>query len=190
MDPWTAYAVAQGVGAFVSWWKQRQADKAAGRQVDQSREALALEERMFNAEQDYQKQTDEENKRRYENDQQRQDRTYADLEPYRAIGRSALSKLGFGVGIDLPANLTSTSLPPQKALLDTNGRVGTPGNGGGSLSTLGQPQTPPATPPATPPGQQNFSQGAMVNIRTPTGQIVLVPFSKVNEALANGGVRA
>jgi hypothetical protein len=36
-----------GANAASQWYQQRKADQAAGRQVDQSREALALEKEMF-----------------------------------------------------------------------------------------------------------------------------------------------
>lgn len=187
MDPFTQYLIGAGLGWLGQWWAGRQADKAAGRQIDQSQQALALEKYYFEQEQQYQQQRDQEDRRRYDDTRRDSERAYADNAPYRALGRGALSKLGLGTGISLPANFTDTRFGPQEALLDVNGNVGTPGMGGrASLSSLGQP--PPDAPPTPPPGFQTQTSG-LTRIKTPTGQIVMVPFSQVNDALAHGGTR-
>ncbi len=178
-----------GVGGMAAdvagrWYAQRQADKAAGRQVDQSAAALALEKEMFEKEQARQAQLDAEDKRRYDQDfeekQRIGERNYADLSPYRNIGSGALSRLAFGVGIPDPTqgNARGTagpapSMPPSNAAPSPTPMQ--PMTGGSLTALAGTPQA------------ANVSQGSMTTMRTPTGQTVLVPAAKVQEAIANGG---
>ena len=179
-----------GANAVSQWYQQRQADKAAGRQVDQSREALALEKEMFDKEQARQAELDIEDKRRYEQDrtdtlgrdeEKRRvgERDYADLSPYRSIGMGALDRLAFGVGIPgrpSESRPTTPTVSANQAMIDAKGMaISAAPMGGGTLSGLGTPAA------------ANVSQGGMTTMRTPTGQIVMVPAAKVQEAVANGG---
>lgn len=178
----------RGVDVASEWYRQRQADRAAGREIDMSKEALALEKEMFEKEQAYQREQDAENRRRYDQEYARDDSRYQqgreDFAPYRSIGLGALDRLAFGVGIPgkpseagRPAprdpNVAPAPTPIQPWDPSTMGPI--PSLSGGTLATLGSPQA------------ANVSGGGMTTMRTPTGQTVLVPAAKVQEAIANGG---
>lgn len=193
MDPFTlSLLISAGVGGISAWYQRRQADKAAGREIDMSKEALALEQYMFEQSRQDQREVRDEDKRRWEIQQGDRDRTYDDNAGYRNIGLGALDRLAFGVGIPgKPSDAVAsarrsrpsavppwTSGEPMQPWSDGPAPVFTGGGGtvtGGSLATLGTPQA------------ANVSQGGMTTMQTPTGQTVLVPASKVQEALANGG---
>jgi hypothetical protein len=188
MDPvTTTFLIKAGFDTLSAWWRSRQEDKAAGREVDMSKEALALEKEMFERSLEYQRQQDDEDRRRNDRDfyerQRTGERDYADMSPYRNIGTGALSRLAFGVGIPDPgrSQRDTTVAPPPSPMQswntgepmqpwDTNTMGPVP-----SLANLGQPQT------------ANVSMGGMTTMRTPTGQTVMVPAAKVKEAIANGG---
>lgn len=169
-----------GSSALSEWYRTRQMDKAAGREIDMSREALALEKEMFDAEMAERQADRTEEQRRY-------DQAYDDAAPYRSIGLGALDRLAFGVGIPgkpseaVAASRNSRAPSPTQMQPWTDGPAPTFTGGGsltsGSLATLGQPAA------------ANVSKGAMVSIRSPQGRVVMVPFGQVEEALANGGQR-
>lgn len=175
-----------GGTALSEWYRNRQADKAAGREVDMSREALALEKEMFEKELEYERQKDEEDKRRYEQDRadtlgrdtedrRRYEQGYADMGPYRSIGLGALDRLAFGVGIPGKPSEQRSVTPPTATAPTAPTATPMQNMGIGTLQNLGTPQA------------ANVSGGGMTTMRTPTGQTVLVPAAKVQEAIANGG---
>lgn len=183
-----------GANAASQWYQQRQADRAAGRELDMSQQALELEREMFDKEQERQRQQDEEDKRRYEqnrgDDLRRDEERAAAFAPYGRLGRGALSRLAQGMGLrNDPSNMSAPLTGPIGAPVTPGARTstGTPGAPSmpgstptsGSLMTLGMGQ----------PTAANQSQGGMVTIHTPQGTHVLVPFGRVNEALAQGGQR-
>lgn len=176
--------ISAGLGAIGQWYETRQKAKAAGQQIDMSKEALEMEKYFFERSEQYQKEQDTEDKRRYDQEFNRGEQRYQqerdDFSPYASLGGSALSSLAWGTGLPQPtrtnnaermapkpyADGTTSPTPIQPWNTDTMGPIP-------SLSSLG--------------GNANVSGGAMTTIRTPTGQQVLVPAAKVKEALANGG---
>lgn len=188
--------ISAGSSLLGAWLNKRQQDKAAGIEVDMSREALALEKELFERAEAYQREQDTENQRRYDQEyardetryqtsQRRLDQDRADSAPYRALGGSALGRLAYGMGLPDPGMARELPLPADGRPTYADGsREGTPvqpwnpttmgpiPQTGGSLAALG-----------------NVSGGGMTTIRTPTGQTVLVPAAKVPEALSMGGTR-
>jgi len=134
------------------------------------------------------------------------------MSPYITIGNQAFGRLSGLLGQQPPADLmppptsmggTNTQGTPAKNTVGSEGQGSTPAQvgvetqttptsvsgGGGSMTSL-YPQAQPANPSIGAGAQQPVSTGAGgVQMRAPTGEIGIVPYAKVAQAIAAGARR-
>jgi hypothetical protein len=197
--------ITAGTTAYAANAQGNAQDKASRTQQQMARESLDAQEKAANAamlaeqaalDKSLKFQTDQ---RDYDRDAQRLAREdyIQRTSPYVTMGNNAFGRLsellGTGKGQPFQPPMSAPQAGPAQAppqarqpLMSAQAPVGMMPGGGGSLANLGTPQTEGTAAI----GQGSPSQNAMgVRMLAPTGEVGIVPYDKVGQAIAAGARR-